>query len=145
MGASFDNGMGTGEGADNPLIEHDPTIVYQPVGSAATMESSSQRLAGAFRYAVVVERGPQAGLAFVLGEGTTVAGRSDSSDIFLGDVTVSREHARFVVDGDGLRVEDLGSTNGTYVNGERFESRRLEPGDEVIVGKFHLVVIAGEA
>ncbi len=145
MGGTHHNDGEADYDAADPLIEHDPTIVYQPVGSAASSEGSTQRLAGAFRYAVVVERGPQAGLAFVLGEGPTVAGRSDVADIFLGDVTVSREHARFVVDGEGLSVEDLGSTNGTYVNGERFDSRRLQPGDEVIVGKFHLVVIAGEA
>ncbi len=127
-----------------PLIEHDPTIVYQPVGEAAAEESGS-RLEGQFHYGLVVERGPSAGLAYVLGEGVTTAGRSGEVDIFLGDVTVSREHVRFLVDQEGLAMEDLGSTNGTYVNGERRDRTRLEAGDEVIIGKFHLVVIVGDA
>ena len=127
-----------------PLIEHDPTIVYQPVGDAAAEESGS-RLAGKFHYGLVVERGPSAGLAYVLGEGETTAGRSGDADIFLGDVTVSRDHVRFHVDDSGLWMEDLGSTNGTYVNGSRQDRAALEAGDEVIVGKFHLVVIVGDA
>ena len=127
-----------------PLIEHDPTLVYQPVGEAAEEETGS-RLAGKFHYGLVVERGPSAGLAYVLGEGETTAGRSGEADIFLGDVTVSRDHVRFLVDEDGLAMEDLGSTNGTYVNGQRRDHARLEAGDEVIIGKFHLVVIVGDA
>jgi pSer/pThr/pTyr-binding forkhead associated (FHA) protein len=56
---------------------------------------------------------------------------------------VAREHARFTVDEEGLIVEDLRSTNGTYVNAERQDRARLQPGDEVIIGKFHLVVAGG--
>ena len=72
-----------------------------------------------------------------------MAGRSNDVAIFLGDVTVSRHHARFFVDEEGLTVEDLRSTNGTYVNAERHDKCRLMPGDEVIIGKFHLVVAGG--
>jgi pSer/pThr/pTyr-binding forkhead associated (FHA) protein len=78
-----------------------------------------------------------------LGTGETTVGRSDEADIYLGDVTVSRMHAKFVVDEEGLSVDDLGSTNGTYVNMERFDSRQLHPGDEIIIGKFHLGVVVG--
>lgn len=134
----------TSDSNDEALIEHDPTVFYAPATEAAGVESD-QRVAGAFRYALVVESGPTAGLAYVLGDGETIAGRSDTSDIFLGDVTVSRDHARFVVDGTGLTVTDSGSTNGTYVNMERVASATLQPGDEVIIGKFHLRVTAGTA
>lgn len=134
----------TGSSDDEALIEQDPTVFYSPGTDTAGVESEP-RLAGAFRYALVVESGPTAGLAYVLGDGETVAGRSDTSDIFLGDVTVSREHARFQVDSEGLTVTDAGSTNGTYVNMERVASARLTPGDEVIIGKFHLRVTAGSA
>lgn len=133
------------ERGDGPVIEPDPTLVYLPEGTGTEGNDSARTLSGAFRYALVVERGPQAGLAFVLGDGDTTAGRSDDVGIFLGDVTVSRHHARFHVDGEGLRVEDLGSTNGTYVNLERRDQAALVPGDEVIIGKFHLVVTAGDA
>lgn len=135
-----------GDGRDDaPSVESDPTIVYRPTGDTVGEVESDQMLTGAFRYALVVERGPRAGLAYVLGEGETVAGRSEEADIFLGDVTVSRHHARFTVDSAGLRVEDLGSTNGTYVNLGRTDATVLMPGDEVIIGKFHLIVTIGNA
>lgn len=126
---------------DSP--DGDKTIFYDPKQGTADVGETIGRIEGAFRYALIVERGPRAGLTYVLGNGETVAGRSDDVEIFLGDVTVSRHHARFVVDDDGLVVEDLRSTNGTYVNAERHDTARLEPGDEVIIGKFHLVVAGG--
>jgi hypothetical protein len=130
---------------DEPMsVEQDPTIAYRPGTGDAAGAQEAPMLAGAFRYALVVERGPRAGLTYVLGDGHTLAGRSDDADIFLGDVTVSRHHARFVVDEAGLRVEDLGSTNGTYVNMERRDEAPLAPGDEVIIGKYHLVVAVGD-
>ena len=71
-------------------------------------------------------------------------GRSPSSDIFLDDVTVSRDHALILRQGEGLRLRDLGSLNGTYVNRRRIESEEpLEDGDEVQVGKFRLAYLAG--
>jgi pSer/pThr/pTyr-binding forkhead associated (FHA) protein len=124
--------------------DHDLTVVYEPSGVEES-PAARRELAGAFRYALVVERGPRAGLTYVLGEGETGVGRADDVEIFLSDVTVSRHHARFVVDADGLRVMDLGSTNGTYVNGERHDEALLQPGDEVIIGKFHLIVAGGNA
>lgn len=121
----------------------DQTIFYDPAQGTADVGESVGRIEGAFRYALIVERGPRAGLTYILGDGETLAGRSDDVDIFLGDVTVSRHHARFLVDEQGLQVEDLRSTNGTYINAERQDTARLEPGDEVIIGKFHLVVAGG--
>ena len=129
---------------EGPAVENDPTVVYRPAPPTVETPDGGQRVAGAFRYALVIERGPRAGLAHVLGEGETLAGRSDDAAIFLGDVTVSRHHARFTVDGGGLVVEDLGSTNGTYVNLQRRDRAVLQPGDEVIIGKFHLIVVRGD-
>lgn len=128
--------------ADN-TPDSDKTVFYDPQQGTADVGAHVGRIEGAFRYALVVERGPRAGLTYVLGEGQTLAGRSDDVDIFLGDVTVSRHHARFNVDNSGLSVEDLRSTNGTYVNAERQDHAQLQPGDEVIIGKFHLVVAGG--
>jgi pSer/pThr/pTyr-binding forkhead associated (FHA) protein len=122
----------------------DPTVTYRPVPPRPDTTPARARVAGKFRYALTVERGPQAGLTYVLGEGQTLAGRSDDVDIFLGDVTVSRHHVRFTVDEAGLRVEDVGSTNGTYVNLVRVDDTRLKPSDEVIIGKFHLIVVVGD-
>ena len=119
------------------------TIFYDPRHGTTEVGPQVGRIEGAFRYALIVERGPRAGLTYILGEGQTLAGRSDDVDIFLGDVTVSRHHARFTVDETGLTVEDMRSTNGTYVNAERHDQAHLQPGDEVIIGKFHLVVAGG--
>ena len=129
--------------APEELPDEEKTVYYNPHGGAADVGEMVGKIEGAFRYALVVERGPRAGLTYVLGEGETLAGRSDDVEIFLGDVTVSRHHARFTVDEVGLRVEDLRSTNGTYINADRQDSARLQPGDEVIIGKFHLVVAGG--
>ncbi len=129
--------------APNDAPDGELTVFYDPKQGIADVGESVGRIEGAFRYALIVERGPRAGLTYILGEGETVAGRSDDVEIFLGDVTVSRHHARFIVDEDGLQVEDLRSTNGTYVNAERQDAARLQPGDEVIIGKFHLVVAGG--
>jgi pSer/pThr/pTyr-binding forkhead associated (FHA) protein len=135
---------GSADLPDHVAVEHDPTIVYRPAGAEPATGDSSPKVAGVFRYALVVERGPRAGLTYVLGDGETLAGRSDDVAIFLGDVTVSRHHARFYVDESGLSVEDLRSTNGTYVNLERRDDRAaLAPGDEVMIGKFHLAVVVG--
>ncbi len=128
--------------ADN-TPDSDETVFYDPRQGTADVGAQVGRIEGAFRYALVVERGPRAGLTYVLGDGQTIAGRSDDVDIFLGDVTVSRHHARFLVDESGLTVEDLRSTNGTYVNAARQDQAQLQPGDEVIIGKFHLVVAGG--
>ena len=131
------------EHEDETRADHDATIAYDPP-IQRDESAGGARVAGSFRYALVVERGPRAGLTYVLGTGSTVAGRSDDVAIFLGDVTVSRRHARFTVDDGGLKVEDLGSTNGTYINMQRLDTAQLSPGDEVIIGKFHLVVARGD-
>ena len=93
---------------------------------------------------LVVRRGPNAGARFLLDAERTSAGRHQTSDIFLDDVTVSRRHAEFVR-GDGaggpgpFRVRDVGSLNGTYVDRERIDDRELRTGDEVQIGKFWMV------
>lgn len=126
---------------DGFIVEHDPTVTWEPGGERP--QPTGQEVEGAFAWALVIERGPRAGLTYVLGAGETLVGRDADSDIFLGDVTVSRHHARFIVDEHGLRVEDLGSTNGTYVNGDRGDAFMLAPRDEVMIGKYLLLVVQG--
>ena len=87
------------------------------------------------------ERGPR----FLLDHDVTTSGRHPDSDIFLDDVTVSRRHAEFHREGGAFTVRDVGSLNGTYVNRERVEAATLSNGDEVQIGKFRLVFIAGSA
>ena len=92
---------------------------------------------------LVVRRGPNAGARFLLDHDVTTSGRHPDSDIFLDDVTVSRRHAEFHRGPAGFTVRDVGSLNGTYVNRERVESATLNNSDEVQIGKFRLVFIAG--
>jgi hypothetical protein len=129
---------------DDVEIEHEPTVTWDPSQEALDAETQGT-VAGAFAWALTIERGPQTGLTYVLGPGNTVAGRAGSCEIFLPDVTVSREHAQFGVDASGLSMTDLGSTNGTYVNGRRHEAGRLSEGDELMIGKFRLRVSKGHA
>ena len=63
-------------------------------------------------------------------------GRSQESDIFLDDVTVSRKHAEILHGDRGYRVRDVGSLNGTYVNRVRVDAVDLRSGDEIQVGKY---------
>jgi pSer/pThr/pTyr-binding forkhead associated (FHA) protein len=92
---------------------------------------------------LAVRRGPNAGARFLLDHDVTTSGRHPDSDIFLDDVTVSRRHAEFHRETGVFTVRDVGSLNGTYVNRERVESATLSNGDEVQIGKFRLVFIAG--
>jgi hypothetical protein len=90
---------------------------------------------------LVVVRGPNAGSRFLLDRPATTIGRHPDSDIFLDDVTVSRRHAEVVLVDEGVLVKDLGSLNGSYVNGERVDERTLTSGDEVQIGRFKLLFV----
>ena len=89
---------------------------------------------------VVRSGGGRAGESFEAIGDRALIGRSPECDVFLDDVTVSRNHALLVRRRDGLYIDDLGSLNGTYVNRRRIESHRLADGDEIQVGKYKLVV-----
>jgi pSer/pThr/pTyr-binding forkhead associated (FHA) protein len=90
---------------------------------------------------LVVKRGPNAGARFPLNQPITSAGRHSSSDIVLDDVTVSDRHAEFRWENDELRVVDVGSRYGTFVNREWVESATLANGDKIYIGNFCLVVL----
>ena len=70
-------------------------------------------------------------------------GRAEDNDLVLGDPEVSRHHARLEPDGQGWRAVDLGSTNGTWVNGVRLNAATIAVGDEVAFGGVRYTVAAG--
>jgi hypothetical protein len=74
-----------------------------------------------------------------------IVGRSSDLDMVLVEDMVSRKHARIAMQGDQIWIEDLGSTNGTFVNGEKIKRARLKEGDRVLIGTSILKVIAGDA
>ena len=94
-------------------------------------------------YALVVHKGQQAGRTWLLSPGVTKVGRHPYSDIALDHITVSRRHCRIRLDSSGLSLEDLGSTNGSYVNDRLVEESSLNPGDRLMIGTFHLLVARG--
>ncbi len=125
-------------------VGRSPTISYFTPEEVQHADTTEYHLHGAFRYALVVKRGPRAGMAFVLPSGSTQVGRDAECSMFLDDITVSRHHATFHLDEQRLTVVDHGSTNGTVVNGSAVENAELVAGDELILGKFHLMVVEGD-
>ena len=67
-------------------------------------------------------------------------GRSTGAEFMLDAGLVSRLHCQLSASGDALRVKDLDSTNGTFVNGERITSAQLQPGDRLGVGRVEFSV-----
>jgi len=76
-------------------------------------------------------------------QGPTTIGRDPANDIVLEDTTVSRRHAQIERQDGDVVLTDLGSSNGTFVNGRRVQQAPLRPGDEVVIGgcTFRLQVI----
>ncbi|MBN1419556.1 MAG: AAA family ATPase, partial [Planctomycetes bacterium] len=86
---------------------------------------------------LVVRKGPGEGMAFALpAEGTAVLGRGAESSILLAHSSVSSRHAAIHSSGGTLLLEDLGSTNGTILNGKKIERAVLRPGDVIRIGAF---------
>ncbi len=105
--------------------------IWAHVGSGADAER--RRRSGAD--IVVVHSDDQAGMRFAV-RGGVVLGRSEEADIVLTDPYASDFHLRFGTENGDVVVNDLGSTNGTYVNGRRISSPvSLSKGDAVQVGK----------
>ncbi|MFM2364439.1 MAG: hypothetical protein RLY79_108 [Actinomycetota bacterium] len=94
------------------------------------------------RAMVVIHRGPAKGARFLIDQNEVAIGRSTDSPVFLDDVTVSRKHA--VIEGrEGVfTLRDLGSLNGTYLNNQNVSESQLATGDEIQIGKFHLLFIS---
>jgi hypothetical protein len=91
---------------------------------------------------VIRAGGGRAGESFPLQGDRLTVGRRPDSDVFLDDVTVSRDHAIIVRRGSDYHLDDCGSLNGTYVNRRRIESHRLSDGDELQVGKYKLAFLS---
>ncbi len=81
---------------------------------------------------LVMNQGPKTGETFALDKDVIALGRAPTNDIVIAEPQVSRQHARIVRQGDVLVLEDLGSTNGTFVNGVRLVSPHVLVGGDVI-------------
>jgi pSer/pThr/pTyr-binding forkhead associated (FHA) protein len=121
--------------------EGDTTEVYQVDEAGELKPVDLEQVTGEGATLVIRSGGGRSGEVFnASGERMTI-GRSPDAEIFLDDVTVSRNHALLVRRRDGLYIDDLGSLNGTYVNRRRIESHKLANGDELQVGKYKLTYL----
>jgi hypothetical protein len=107
--------------------------VAADVADAADMNGETDRR-GPFDPALTVRTGVDVGAQLVLDGSRVTAGRGTGCDLMIRDTTVSREHAAFVQRGDTWWVIDLGSTNGTRVNGLRAAEHPLTVGDRIELG-----------
>ena len=127
--------------ADAAASGGDTTEAYQIDETGELKPVDLERVTGEGATLVIRSGGGRAGEVFnVAGEKMTI-GRSPEAEVFLDDVTVSRNHALLVRRSDGLFIDDLGSLNGTYVNRRRIESHKLQNGDELQVGKYKLTYL----
>jgi hypothetical protein len=125
------------------LLEPDAGEATQAFAAYVEDESAAEGGDEAAEGAMLVIRigGGRAGEQFPIASDRMAIGRAPNADVFLDDITVSREHAVLDRRDDGLHLSDAGSLNGTYVNRQRIESVRLADGDEVQIGKYRLTYI----
>lgn len=113
----------------------------------------SQRATGAQGVAIVSDgyalkfiSGKYQGGEFPLkGDKQLIIGRSSELDIVLVEDMVSRKHAKITLSAGKITIEDLGSTNGTFVNGEKVKTSRLKEGDRILVGTSILKLVKAGA
>jgi len=90
----------------------------------------------AYPFQLVMQTGPTPGKVFELQKDEVYIGRDVNNDVVVNDAEVSRKHARLVMRTGGYALEDLGSTNGTFVGGQRLVgAHQLRPGETIMLGE----------
>ena len=123
--------------SDTPQ-SNDATSIFRMPSTDATVPDlmGSQRLSNP---TLSIVKGPHTGTTFVLDTPEITIGRDPSNSVFLNDMTVSRHHAKMhLVPGDNS-IEDLGSLNGTWVDGAIINRAMLEDGSTIQVGTFRMI------
>ena len=92
---------------------------------------------------LLVLKGAGVGARFLLDAAETKIGRDTTNEIQLDDITVSRSHA-MISKKDGYNIKDLGSLNGTYLNAIAVRDTKINAGDEIQIGKYHLTLFIGD-
>ncbi|MBN1192115.1 MAG: FHA domain-containing protein [Coriobacteriia bacterium] len=134
--------------ADNAVC---PECGARIEGSTASFDVVAETTAAPYEVEVgatevpvlIVRKGVEVGERFYLEGPRFVIGRDPESDIFLNDVTVSRAHAVLHVEDGAVRLEDVGSLNGTYVNDAIVTEAVLASGDVVQIGRFQMIFLSG--
>ncbi len=119
-------------------------LFTQPLAAAgATIQSkavSGGGLAPGKKYALIIVQGDEPGRVIPIEKSRITLGRADC-DVSLNDPELSRQHALISIHGMSARLEDLGSTNGTFVDGEKVESAELSDRSEFRIGFHELVFV----
>lgn len=123
-------------------MERDTTVAFDPSALDTDLDTAALRQVPGDPAVLIVTRGPGAGSRYRLDRDETRVGRHPEAHVFLDDVTVSRRHVLIAAVEDALVLTDQGSLNGTYVGGERVDSRVLEHGDELQIGRFRLLFLS---
>ena len=123
-----------------PPVVPPPPAAPPPPPTPATMEMPSRTqppgvASAATQAELTIDSGPDAGHKHRAGDKPVRLGRSPDNDVILRDPATSGHHARLERRGDVFWVVDLGSTNGTFVNGESVQERQLNNGDRLTVGQ----------
>ena len=130
-----------------PPVDPEPTTVMPawqpppaapPVAETQAVPARTQPLAGVGagpQAELTIESGPDAGHAHRANDKAVRLGRSPDNDVILRDPATSGHHARLERRGEAFWVVDLGSTNGTFVNGESIQEKQLNHGDRLTVGQ----------
>jgi pSer/pThr/pTyr-binding forkhead associated (FHA) protein len=142
-GANYCPRCGASQGTHEPTREDVTTATYiidEATGELRPVDVGD--VAAESGALVIRSGGGRVGQSFPLTGERLVIGRSPDAEIFLDDVTVSRDHAVLVRRSGEWYLDDSGSLNGTYVNRRRIESHRLEDGDELQIGKYKLTYLA---
>jgi pSer/pThr/pTyr-binding forkhead associated (FHA) protein len=124
------DGWGPAIEPDAPAAPEQARVIPAP----ASVAESAADPGGVTDPTLVVRTGVDAGATLVLDGRRVTAGRGAGCDLVVRDTTVSREHAAFVLRSDTWWVLDLGSTNGTRINGLRAAEHPIVPGDRVELG-----------
>jgi hypothetical protein len=107
---------------------------------ALRLEGFGRALSPNKRYALVVLSGKEPGKVIPIDKARVTIGRS-GCDVVLDDTELSRQHALIAISGAGARLEDLGSTNGTYVGETRIQQASLEDRSEFRIGAHELLFV----
>ena len=107
------------------------TLVMPPVSGRETMRVRKTKL--------LIVSGPLQGQEMVIDKEAFTLGSGTGNDLVIADSTISKRHCEITVDGSGYTIRDLGSTNGTVVQGVRVAKAYLHPGAELCLGKTHIV------
>ncbi|MBK5212001.1 MAG: FHA domain-containing protein [Coriobacteriia bacterium] len=123
------------------VLTEQSTTTFTPVNVADSLVRETVETSAGMELCVV--KGPQMGDCFSINDANISIGRDTNADIFLNDRTVSREHSEIVSVGDVVILRDLGSLNGTYLDGVLIDEAELKSGSIIQIGTFQMQFLKG--